>query len=96
MAIRVVYILDGKAPDVIPGAENWAFSDGFLKIFSPVVGAGQRKMMIEIQADYVFSVERVELDDGAKEAPEAGQNPPEEPEKAPEAPKKPRKRAKRA
>jgi hypothetical protein len=86
MAVRIVYVLNNKAPDVIPAAKSWYFSEGMLRIIGE---RGRNFPMIEIRGDFVLSVEHVDLEDDAKEAPE-------EPEEAPEGTPKPRKREKKA
>ncbi len=72
MAIRVVYILDGKTPDVIEEAKTWAFIDGMLRIWSGDENQGGGDgPMIEICGNYVLSVEQVASGMKAVDAPKA-------------------------
>lgn len=86
MAVRVVYTMPNKAPDVVQEAESWTFGDDTLKIWGKGDADGP---MIEIRRDVVFSIERFELADDAKPAPE-------EPKKAVEGPKKAKRASKKA
>ncbi len=80
MAIRVVYILNNKAPDIVAEAKSWTFVDGWLRLLDGEFGEAATRRLIEIQKDYVLSVEYVKLENDPKGAPEA----PEVPEEAAE------------
>ena len=83
MAIRVVYLMDNKSPDVVEGAETWRFGDGTLKIWArgANIGGGDSPM-VEISSEYVLSVEQVGTAIKDVDAPKA----PEAPEEAPKGP----------
>jgi hypothetical protein len=82
MAVRIVYVLNNKNPDVVQDGKSWFFHEGTLKILNGKRGAAKTELLVEIRADFVLSVEHVNF--------------PEEPEKAPEEAPTPRKRAKKA
>ncbi|KKM19287.1 hypothetical protein LCGC14_1657150 [marine sediment metagenome] len=74
MAIRVVYTLEDKLPDIIQEAKSWRFHDGTLQILNGRFNDGPTRMLIEIRDTFVLSVELVadaEKPAGAPEVPEA-------------------------
>ena len=78
MAIRVVYILGDKEPDVIEEAKGWLFSSGTLKILNGPPGNTQTRVLIEIREDYVLSAEYVAPATKALPKPKALETPPTE------------------
>ena len=68
MAVRIVYILDNKTPDVVREGKGWLFCSGTLRILGDRTDEGVVKILVEIREDYVLSVEHIKPEDDAKKA----------------------------
>ncbi len=71
MAVRVVYAMGDKEPDVIEGADGWHFTDGTLRIWRDKESLAVEGPMVEIREDYVLSVEQVASAAKSMDAPKS-------------------------